>query len=675
MTHFGFPPKQGLYDPNLEHDACGIGFVADLRNDPSHGILEMGTEILCRLTHRGAAGADEATGDGAGLLLQTPDKFLRRVSDEAGFALPELGRYAAGLVFLSTDPDEYAWQKQAVADAVAGEGQTLLGWRVVPTDPDTIGRTARGAMPTFEQLFIAAADGLDQDAFDRKLYVIRRVVENQMRARGAYFHVASLASRTLLYKGMFLAHQTPQFFPDLADSDMESRFALVHQRYSTNTFPAWHLAQPFRYLAHNGEINTLRGNFNWMHAREGTLRSELFGDDLKKIFPVMQAGTSDSAQFDNSLEFLHLSGRDLCHSMMMMIPEAWENQTQMDPERRAFYEYHSCMMEPWDGPASITFSDGRGIGAVLDRNGLRPSRYVLTKDGRLVMGSEVGTLAIDPENIERKGRLEPGRTFYADLEAGRIIEDAELKDRYIRNKPYQTWVDIGRVTVADLPVAEPVIERNRETLLQRQQAFGYTTEDLKLLMAPMFSTGKEALGSMGDDAALACLSDRPRPLFHYFKQHFAQVTNPAIDSIRERPVMTLHSTLGAEKNLLAETPEHARLLRLYHPVLTDAQLESIRQSDVEGLETCTLPIVYKVADGGDGLRAAVEELCRKASEAVAQGASILILSDREVSPDLAPIPSLLATGAVHHHLIREESRTKCGLIVEVKRGRWRTSRC
>jgi glutamate synthase domain-containing protein 2/glutamate synthase domain-containing protein 1/glutamate synthase domain-containing protein 3 len=669
MTHFGLPPKQGLYNPTLEHDACGIGFVADLRRDASHDIVQMGTDILCRLTHRGATGSDSRTGDGAGLLMQTPDRFLRRVAEEVGFALPPLGQYASSVLFLAPDPKKRAWQKQIFAEVIAAEGQRLLGWRDVPIDPDAIGQTARDAMPAFEQIFIGAADGLDQDAFDRKLYVIRRLVEKQNLARGAYFHVPNLASRTLLYKGMFLAHQTTEFFPDLRAPDIESRFALVHQRYSTNTFPTWDLAQPFRYLAHNGEINTLKGNSNWMHAREGTLRSALFGDDLKKIFPVMTAGASDSAQFDNALEFLHLSGRDLCHAMMMMIPEAWENQPEMDPDRRAFYEYSSCMMEPWDGPASMTFSDGRGIGAVLDRNGLRPSRYIVTKDGRVVMGSEVGTLPIEPQDIERKGRLEPGRTFFIDLEAGRIIEDAELKDRYVRRRPYRQWVETHRITLDALPRAESPHQRNPETLLQRQQVFGYTSEDLRLLLAPMFANGKETLGSMGDDTALACVSDRARPLFHYFKQHFAQVTNPAIDSIRERPVMTLHSTIGSELNLLDETPEHARLLRLHHPVITDDQLESIRRSQKVGLQPAVLSMVFKVAEGGAGLRAALDKLCAEASRAVADGANVLILSDRGISPELAPIPCLLATGAVHHHLIREESRSRCGLIVETGEAR------
>ncbi|MCS5637561.1 MAG: glutamate synthase subunit alpha, partial [Myxococcota bacterium] len=664
MTHFGLPPKEGLYDPAQEHDACGIGFVADLRREASHDIVAMGTEILCHLTHRGASGSDELTGDGAGLLLQTPDRFLRRVADESGFGLPALGAYASALVFLSTDGAERAWQKEVVTDVVQAEGQSLLGWRLVPTDPDKIGEIARTGMPAIEQVFIGAADGLDTDTFDRKLYVIRRLCEKKMIERGVLFHVPTLSSKTLLYKGMFLAHQTPQFFPDLEAEDIESRFALVHQRYSTNTFPTWDLAQPFRYLAHNGEINTLAGNANWMHAREGTLESSLLGDDLKKVFPVMTAGGSDSAQFDNALEFFHMTGRDLCHAMMMMIPEAWENQEDMDPDRRAFYEYHSCMLEPWDGPASITFSDGRGIGAVLDRNGLRPSRYVVTKDGRVVMGSEVGTLALSPDEIEFKGRLEPGRTFFIDLEEGRIIEDAELKDRYVSRKPYRTWIDTHQLALDDLEATDTAPVDQPTTLLQRQNAFGYTSEALKILLAPMFAGGKEALGSMGDDAALACLSDHARPLYHYFKQHFAQVTNPAIDSIRERPVMTLQSTLGAERNLLVETPEHASLLRLAHPILSNAELETIRQSKVEAIASVTLPILFKPADGGDGLRGALDALCRQATEAVEGGARILILSDRGMNPELAPIPALLATGAVHHRLINSESRTRCGLIVE-----------
>jgi glutamate synthase domain-containing protein 2/glutamate synthase domain-containing protein 1/glutamate synthase domain-containing protein 3 len=669
MMRYGLPPKQGLYDPSLEHDACGIGFVADLKKDASHTIIEQATSILCRLTHRGATGSDEATGDGAGMLIQTPDKFLRKVADQAGFGLPARGSYASALVFLSVDANERKRQIQTVEEVVAAQGQQFLGWREVPTDPDTIGEIARTGMPEIKQFFVGAADGLEQSAFERKLYLVRRLIENQIDAHGTAFHIPSLSSKTFLYKGMFLAHQTPAFFPDLQDSDMESRLAVVHQRYSTNTFPSWDLAQPFRYLAHNGEINTIRGNQNWMNAREGTLKSDLFGDDLKKLFPVMRDGTSDSARFDNALEFLHLGGRDLPHSMLMMIPEAWENQDDMASDRRAFYEYHSSMLEPWDGPASMCFSNGDGVGAVLDRNGLRPSRYVVTNDGLLVMGSEVGTLELDPSEIARKGRLEPGRIFYADLEEGRIIEDAELKDRYISRHPYQTWVETNQIELTDLPATEPAHRPNPEIRLALQQTFGYTLEDMRFLIAPMAENGKEALGSMGEDSALACLSDKPRLLFGYFKQNFAQVTNPAIDSIRERPVMTLDSTLGEEKNLLAETPEHARLLRLHRPVLRDAELEAIRQIDHAGFKAETLSTLYKIGAGGEGLRSAIDKLCRDASQAVAAGANMLILSDRGVSPEHAPMPALLATGAVHHHLIRESSRTRCGLIVETGEAR------
>ena len=673
MMRHGLPFKQGLYDPSLEHDACGIGFVADLKKPASHRILEQATEVLCHLTHRGAAGSDEATGDGAGMLIQTPDKFLRKVADLSGFGLPALGRYASALVFLATDADERQKQIEIIEEVVVGEGQRVLGWRKVPTDPDAIGRIARAGMPEIRQLFVAAADGIDQPAFERKLYVVRRLIESRIDALtgegAANFHIPSLSSKMFLYKGMFLAHQTSAFFPDLEDPDMESRIALIHQRYSTNTFPTWDLAQPFRYLAHNGEINTIRGNQNWFNAREGTLQSDLFGDDLKKLFPVMRAGTSDSARFDNALEFLHLTGRDLPQSMLLMIPEAWENQDSMDEDRRAFYEYHSCMMEPWDGPASMCFSNGDGVGAVLDRNGLRPSRYVVTHDGLLVMGSEVGTLPIAPEDIAVKGRLEPGRIFYADLDEGRIIADAELKDRYISQHPYKTWVETNQLELADLGRVEAIHTPNSAIRLPLQQTFGYTLEDFRFLIAPMAANGKEALGSMGEDSALACLSDRPRLLFQYFKQNFAQVTNPAIDSIRERPVMTLDSTLGAEKNLLEETPEHARLLRLHRPVLRNAELEAIRQIDSPGFKAETLSTLFKVADGGAGLRAAIDRLCREASQAIAAGANILILSDRGVSSELAPMPSLLATGAVHHHLIRENSRTRCGLVVETGEAR------
>ncbi|MGY8802733.1 MAG: glutamate synthase large subunit [bacterium] len=669
MKHFGLPSKEGLYDPRFEHDACGIGFVANLHK-ASHKIVRDGIHILERLTHRGAAGADPESGDGAGILMQSPHGFLAKVADEAGFGVPDAGLYASGLVFFSEHAGEAKWQRTVVDETVLAEGQTLLGWREVPIDPSKIGVTARSTLPGIWQIFIGRADGIDQDAFERKLYVIRRIIENTISKRDQCFTIPSLSSRTLLYKGLMMAHQVAGFYPDLADESMESQVALVHQRYSTNTFPTWDLAQPFRYVAHNGEINTLRGNVNWMRARQGTVLSELYGDDLKKLFPIIVEGASDSAQFDNCLEFLTLGGRDLSHSLLMMVPEAWENQPEMSDERRAFYEYYSCMMEPWDGPASMVYTDGRGVGGNLDRNGLRPSRFTLTKDGTVVMGSEVGTLPIKPEDIVRNGRLEPGRTFYIDLEEGRIIEDEELKDRYIQQHPYKTWVDQQRVTLDDLPVAQSQeIVANPEARLRLQQAFGYTLEEIRFLIAAMIDNGQEATGSMGDDSALAALSDRPRPLFHYFKQLFAQVTNPAIDSILERPVMSLNTLLGSSQNLLVEDEQHARKLRLEHPVITDDQLARIRGIDADGFELATVPMLFKAADAGSAMKSAVTQLCADVEAAVDGGANIVVISDRGVSPDLAPIPSLLAMGAVHHHLIQAGKRTRCGIIVETGEAR------
>jgi len=665
----GLPPKEGLYDPANEHDACGMGFVANIAGQASHAVVRRGIEVLENLNHRGGAGCDPCTGDGAGVLIQVPDAFFRKETDRLGFGLPPTGAYAVGMVFLSAEPAERDWQIATIESVIAEERQRLLGWREVPVDPARIGVVAREAMPCIRQVFIGAAPGLEGAAFERKLYVIRRVIENRVLARGGSFHIPSMSSRTLVYKGLLLAHQIDGFYSELADPTLVSALALVHSRYSTNTFPSWELAHPYRYLCHNGEINTLRGNVNWMNARQGTLRSELFGDDLKKIFPVIRPGGSDSGQFDNALEFLILSGRSLPHAISMMIPEAWEHHALMDEDRRAYYEYNSCLLEPWDGPASIAFTDGTKIGAVLDRNGLRPSRYMVTKDGFLVTASEVGVLDTPPENVVRKGRLQPGRIFFVDLEQGRIIEDEEVKADLVARRPYRTWVETNRVKVGDLARAEVDHHPNPETRFVRQQVFGYTSEDLRILIAPMVRDGKEAVGSMGEDAALACLSDRPRLLFHYFKQLFAQVTNPAIDSILERPVMSLFSTLGEERNLLAETPEHARLLRLDRPVITDEELARIRNISLPGFEARTLSTTFKAAESTGGLRAALDRLCRQASEAVASGANLLVLSDRDVSPELAPLPVLLATGAVHHHLIREGTRTRCGIAVETGEAR------
>ena len=661
---------QGLYDPSQEHDACGVGFVANVRGERSHAVVHQGVQVLVRLEHRGACGCDPETGDGAGILIQLPDRFLRREAAKLGIELPERGRYASGLVFLSRDPAERTGQMEAFERSVADEGQRFLGWREVPIDPTAIGRVARESLPEIRQVFVAASEGLDQEAFERRLYVLRRIFEQAVGLRPGFCYVPSLSSRTLVYAGLLMPSQMERFYPDLADPDIESALALVHSRFSTNTLGAWDLSHPFRIMAHNGEINTLRGNRNYMRAREGTLRSELFGDDLRRLYPIMREAASDSAQFDNVLEFLCLAGRELPEAILMMIPEAWENHAQMDPDLRAFYEYHSFLMEPWDGPASIAFSDGRKIGAVLDRNGLRPSRWILTKDGLVVMASEVGVLDVAPENVLRKGRLQPGRIFFVDLEEGRIVEDDEIKARYAAKRPWRRWVQENRVCLGDLPAAAldetPLAPELRTTL---EKAFGYTLEDLRVLLAPMAASGKWAIGSMGEDAALACLSDRPQMLYRYFKQLFAQVTNPPMDSINEGTVMSLYSTLGSEKNLLAETAEHARILRCDRPILSNEELERIRGIGLPGFSARTLHALYKVADEGSGLRAALDRLCREAEEAVRGGVNLVILSDRGVDPDQAPIPMLLATGAVHHHLVREGLRTQCGIVCETGEAR------
>jgi len=670
MSQSGLPRKQGLYDPANEHDACGVGFVAHVKGVKSHAIVEMGLETLRNLEHRGACGCDPDSGDGAGIMIQMPDAFLRREARALDIALPAFGEYACAMVFLAQDAAAASQQKATFEHVVREEGQRVLGWRAVPVAESAIGRVAREGLPRIEQLFIGAADGVRDLAFERKLYVIRRVVEEANASDEHFFYVPSCSSRTLVYTGMLISRQIHDFFPDLGDEALVSAMALVHSRYSTNTMPTWSLAHPFRYLAHNGEINTIKGNRNWMLAREGTMASSAFGDDLRKLYPIMREGASDSAQFDNALEFLVLTGRELPEAILMMIPEAWENRDDMDPDLRAYYEYHSFLIEPWDGPASIAFSDGKLIGAVLDRNGLRPSRYIVTKDDIVVMASEVGVLEIAPERVLQKERLHPGKIFCIDLEAGRILEDAEIKRRYVGQRPYREWVERNRIVLSDMPAAEvPAEHRNPEQRFALQQAFGYTTEDLKILLGPMAEQGKWPIGSMGNDEALACLSDRPRLLYHYFKQLFAQVTNPAMDSINERPVMALYSTLGAERNLLEETEEHARILRIEHPVITNEELERLRQIRSKGFRSVTLPCLFKVADGGDGLRGALDALCAAAEQAVRDGANILILSDRGVTPELAPIPMLLATGAVHHHLIRKTLRTRCGIVCETGEAR------
>jgi len=661
---------QGLYDPAFEHDACGVGFVANISGVKSHDIVDKGLTVLRNLTHRGACGCDPETGDGAGILLQVPDAFLRKVCEAIDIALPSAGAYGAGLVFLPRDVQERNTCKKIFEKIVREEGQRVLGWRTVPVDDSKCGRLARQNLPEIRMIFIAkGARTADQATLERKLYVIRKRVEQAIRDAdlndGEYFYVPSLSSRTFLYKGLLLPEQIPAFYLDLVDPDLTSALALVHQRFSTNTLPSWDRAHPYRFIAHNGEINTVRGNLGWMRARESQFASPVFGKDLAKILPIIDPNGSDSAMFDNALELLTHTGRSLPHAVMMMIPEAWQNHESMSDAKKAFYEYHSSLMEPWDGPASIAFTDGTVIGAILDRNGLRPSRYVVTKDGFVVMASEVGVLDIAPENVLHKNRLQPGRMFLVDTAQGRIVDDEELKEGIAARQPYRTWLDLHLVRQADLPAPASVPSlQSDDDLITRQQCFGYTLEDLRILMAPMAVNGQEAVGSMGTDTPLAVLSNRPQPLFNYFKQLFAQVTNPPIDPIREDLVMSAVTTIGPERNLFDESPEHCAQLRLESPILTNAQMAQLKAIDRQGLRAVTLPIRFSVRDGGAGLREALDAVCAAASQAIADGATILVLSDRDIDETYAPIPSLLAVGAVHHHLIRAGLRTRCGLALE-----------
>jgi glutamate synthase (NADPH/NADH) large chain len=664
----GLPPAQGLYDPRHEHDACGVGFVVDIKGRKSHAIVSQALQVLKNLLHRGACGCEVNTGDGAGILIQMPHAFLGRECAALGIALPAPGQYGAGLVFLPRDPAQAAQCQALLEEVVREEGQTMLGWRDVPTEDSPVGPSARSVEPAFRQVFIGRAPGVpDRAAFERKLYVIRKRIEHLIRRseipERKYFYMPSLSANTLIYKGMLSADQIETMFPDVTNPAVESALALVHQRFSTNTFPSWPLAHPYRYIAHNGEINTLRGNINWMHARQAICRSALLGEDLGKIFPIVIEGGSDSAVFDNVLEFLVMAGRPLPLAVLMMIPEAWSGHESMTEERKAFYEYHGCLMEPWDGPASIAFTDGTVIGAVLDRNGLRPSRYYVTKDGLVIMASEVGVLDIPPERVLLKERLHPGRIFLVDTAQGRIIDDAELKHAFATQHPYGEWLKTYLRPLESLPEAH-VPEPDHETVLQRQQAFGYTHEDLRILLGPMAAAGEEPVGSMGTDTALAVLSNRPRLLYDYFKQLFAQVTNPPLDGIREELVTQIATSIGPEGNLLEPTPEACRQIKLKTPILSNQELARIRHVDLPGFKATTVPMLFPVAEGGTGLARAMGELCRKASEAVAQGYTYLILSDRGVDKDHAPIPALLATSGVHHHLIREGSRVRAGLIIE-----------
>jgi len=653
----------GLYDPRMEHDACGIAFVASTSGERSHRIVAWGIEALVNLGHRGARGADDDTGDGAGILLQVPDRFLRRTAD---VPLPPAGGYGVGMVFLPDDRDARLRCESLIAERCADEGVRLLGWRDVPTEASVIGAGARLGMPVIRQFFTAAI-GLSGDALERRLYVLRRVIERTAATEGFErhrLHIASLSSRTLVYKGMLTAAQLAPFFADLRDPEVASSLALVHARFSTNVLPRWDLAQPFRTSAHNGEINTLRGNANWMRARQSKFRSPLFGDDIAKLRPLLDEHGSDSAQFDNALELLSMSGRSIEHAIVMMIPEAWHDNRLMDPQRRAFYEFHASLLEPWDGPAAIAFTDGRVIGATLDRNGLRPARYLFTDDGLVVMASEAGVLDIPDERITHKWRLEPGRLLLVDTAAGRILDDAACKSSLATAQPYREWIRDGTVHLDELAAPERAPGPEHTTLLIRQQAFGYTEEDLELLIAPTVETGEEPVGSMGNDVPLAVLSDRPLPLFNYFKQLFAQVTNPPIDPIREQTVMSLVTSLGAGGNLLEQGPGQARRLEMRHPVLTNDDVEKLRHVTQREFPAATISMVFHRSAGAAGLAEGLDRICRLASEQIAAGRSVLLLSDRHIDASHVPIPSLLATAAVHHHLVREQSRTGVGLVVE-----------
>ena len=650
---------EGLYDPRYEHDACGVAMVARLDNRPTHEVIGRALEALDNLEHRGAEGADVRTGDGAGILVQLPDAFFRGV---AGVELPEPGRYGVAMCFLPQDPVLRTKLEALLELNVRVEGQRVLGWRDVPVDQTHIGETANRSRPYIKQLFVGAGPGFDadQDAFERKLYVIRRIVE---LAAGPDFYTPSFSSRTLVYKGMLISHQLRGCFPDLQDERFASAMALVHSRFSTNTFPSWELAHPFRAIAHNGEINTLMGNVNWMRARESQLASELFGLDLQKVMPIVRPGNSDSATFDNVLELLMLAGRSLPHAIMMMIPEAYQDRDDLSDELKGFYAFHSCLMEPWDGPAAVTFTDGRVVGATLDRNGLRPGRWVETRDGHVILGSEAGMLGIRPENVLRLGRLAPGKLFLVDLEQGRIVEDSEVKAQVSTQAPYAQWHRENVVRFDDLEPVRPTLTGVLPTR-RRQLAFGYTQEDLRVLMAPMAQKGEEPIGSMGNDAALAVLSDRRPPLFSYFKQLFAQVTNPPIDPIREAVVMSLGTGVGAEQNLLDETPLHAHQLVMSQPILRNLELETLREVASSIFRAHTIDITWPIVEGPDGLCARLATVCDEAHDALAVGVNVLILSDRRVGPDRAPIPSLLAVAAVHHHLVREGTRLKAGLVLE-----------
>ncbi|QCT04098.1 glutamate synthase [Paenibacillus algicola] len=669
MKHTEFPKKQGLYDPQFEKDACGMGFVAHIKGSPSHSIVSQALTMLGNMEHRGGQGSEPNSGDGAGIMMQIPHSFFAEEAARLGFELPEAGQYGAGMLFLSHDAAVREVHEQKLAGIIAEEGQTLLGFRDVPTDDEMLGKTAKAAKPYVRQVFIGRSEDIQNDLdFERKLYVIRRRAELAIRysnvPEGDTFYVSSLSCRKIVYKGMLTTVQVGQFYLDLQNPSLTSAIALVHSRFSTNTFPSWERAHPYRFMIHNGEINTLRGNVNWMHARQSLFESEVFGSDLEKIKPVINPDGSDTGMFDNTFEFLYLSGRSLPHVAMMMVPEPWNNHESMDTTKKSFYEYHSTLMEPWDGPAAMAFTDGVQIAATLDRNGLRPSRYYVTKDDLIVLSSEAGVLDIPAENVLRKDRLRPGRMLVVDTQEGRIISDEEVKAKIASELPYGDWLKEHLVELSDLPEALELPNPKHENVRQLQQSFGFTYEELRKVLEPMALTGAEAIASMGYDAPLAVLSDRPQRLFNYFKQMFAQVTNPPIDAIREELVTSTATTIGPERNLLQPEPESCRHIRLDSPILSNEDFAKIRHVHRPGFKSMTIPIFFTAADGAEGLRKALDGLCEAADRVIKKGHNILILSDRGVDRENAAIPSLLAVSTLHHHLIRQGTRTRVSILLE-----------
>ena len=666
------PEPRGLYDPANEHDSCGVGFIAHIKGESSRQIVDDADRMLQHMEHRGGCGCEDNTGDGAGMLTALPYELLERIArDELAAELPSRGLYGTGVFFMPTNPAERAECRSIVDRIISEQGQKLIGWREVPVDPETadVGPTARRSMPHFDQVIIAAADGLGQESFERKLFLIRKWSSHQIRVESSLqqklmFYICSLSTKVIIWKGMLRSMQVIPLYKDLQDPEYKTHLAMVHSRFSTNTFPSWDRAQPCRFMAHNGEINTLRGNANWMFARQGVMKSDLWGDDIRKLCPVIEPDCSDSGNFDNALEMLYHSGRTLQEAVMMMIPEAWQNHHSMPEDKRAFYEYHSALQEPWDGPASVSFTDGHYIGAVLDRNGLRPSRYYVTHDDRVIMASEVGVVQVPPEQVKSKGRLQPGKMFLVDFEQGRIITDDELKTAVAAKRSYKTWLKDQAIHLNELPPQQAPRHYSSQKLLKQMQAFGYTTETLQFMLMPMLREKRDPIGSMGNDAALACLSDKPRLTYDYFKQLFAQVTNPPVDSIREEVIMSLECFIGPEGNLLEATEQQCHRLCVPHPILTNEELAAIKSLDYRGWKTKTIDITYPRSEGNAGLRPALKRACAEVTQAIHDGYSLVVLSDRAVAADRVPISSLLATGAIHHSLVRQELRTRIGIVLE-----------